>query len=84
MIISIVRDVLASRQSIWSIKHVQDLAMKKFGLSFSSYMVRCVLREKFSLSYRKIKRVPFVGNSERNKVLRSLYAQEMLKVYKSA
>ena len=33
------------------------------------------------LSYRKIKRVPFQGNSERNRVLRSLYSQQMLSVY---
>ena len=42
-----------------------------------------ILRKQFSLSYRKIKRVPFQGNSERSKVLRSLYEQKMLEVYKS-
>ena len=36
----------------------------------------------YCLSYRRIKRVAFVGNSERNKVLRSLYAQKMLQVYR--
>ena len=34
------------------------------------------------IDYRKIKRVPFQGNSERNRVLRCLYAQSMLNVYK--
>ena len=46
-------------------------------------MVLNVLKSKFQLSYRKIKRVPFTGNSERNKVMRSLYAQKMLKVYQT-
>lgn len=46
-------------------------------------MVRDVLKTKFHLSYKKIRRIPFTGNSERNKVLRSLYAQKMLKVYQS-
>ena len=39
------------------------------------------MQTKFRLSYRRIKRVSFAGNSERNKVLRSLYAQKMLQVY---
>ena len=42
-----------------------------------------MLKNQFRLSYRKIKRVPFTGNSERNRVMRSLYAQKMLQVYQS-
>ena len=42
-----------------------------------------MLKKKFRLSYKKIRRIPFSGNSERSKVLRSLYAQEMLRVYQS-
>ena len=36
------------------------------------------LKAEYGLSYRRIKRVPFAGNSEKNRVLRSLYAQKML------
>ena len=43
-----------------------------------------MLRGDYNLSYRKIKRVPFQGNSERCKVLRSLYAQKMLTLYQSS
>ena len=46
-------------------------------------MIRNVLKTKFNLSYKKIRRIPFTGNLERNKVLRSLYAQKMLSVYLS-
>ena len=53
------------------------------GLSVSATVVRLVMKRQFSLSYRKIKRVPFQGNKERNRVLRSLYAQQMLQVYKT-
>ena len=42
-----------------------------------------VLKDKLHLRYKAIKRVPFTGNLERNKVLRSLYAQKMLGVYSS-
>ena len=46
--------------------------------------VRDVLKQDHKLSYRKIKRVPFQGNSERCKVLRSLYAQKMLPIYETS
>ena len=39
------------------------------------------LKAEYGLSYRRIKRVPFAGNSEKNRVLRSLYAQKMLQIY---
>ena len=40
-----------------------------------------ILKTKFRLSYRKVKRVSTQGNSERCLVLRHLYAREMLKIY---
>ena len=46
--------------------------------------VRDVLKQDHKLSYRKIKRIPFQGNSERCKVLRSLYAQKMLPIYETS
>ena len=46
-------------------------------------MVLDVLKGSHNLSYRKIKRVPFQGNSERCRVLRSLYARKMLTLYQS-
>ena len=45
--------------------------------------MRLVLKKTMGLSYRTIKRVPFAGNSQRSKVLRSLYAQKMLPIYSS-
>ena len=40
-----------------------------------------VLKKRFALSFRRIKRVQGVGDSERNRVLRSLFAQKMLQLY---
>ena len=37
-----------------------------------------VLKKRFALSFRRIKRVQGLGDSERNLVLRSLFAQKML------
>ena len=50
-------------------------------MKVSKNMVLRIMKLRYQLSYRKIKRVPFTGNSEINKVLRSLYAQKMLQIY---
>ena len=39
------------------------------------------LSKDFGLCYRRIKRISPYGNTERNRVLRFLYAKEMLKLY---
>ena len=39
------------------------------------------LKGQFKLSYRKVKKVSYSGNSEYNRVRRSLYAQKMLELY---
>ena len=39
------------------------------------------LKKRFGLSYRRIKRVSSIGDSDPNKVLRSLFAQKMLNLY---
>ncbi len=75
--------MIVTKQSIWSTKLIQDLVKDESGCTVSSYTIRQVLKTKFNLSYKKIRRIPFTGNLERNKVLRSLYAQKMLEVYQS-
>ena len=50
-------------------------------MKVSTHKVIGVMKMKFGMAYRRIKRVPLQGNSERNKVLRSLYAQKMLSIY---
>ena len=77
------RELIAEKRSIYSASMVQKLVKEQYGQDVSAYMVLRVMKEKFRLSYRKIKRVPFSGNSERSKVLRSLYAQKMLEVYQT-
>ena len=73
--------MVSARQSIWSVKAIQGLVKEETNCAVTPSVIRQVLKSKFKLSYRKIKRVPFQGNLERNKVLRSLYAQKMLTVY---
>ena len=66
--------MITEKQSIWSVKLIQDLVKEKFNCVVPAYMVRTVFKTKFNLSYKKIRRIPFTGNLERNKVLRCLYA----------
>ena len=73
--------MISEKQSIWSVKLIQNLVKAESSCTVPSYMIRQVLKTKFNLSYRKIRRIPFTGNLERNKVLRNLYAQKMLEVY---
>ena len=82
-IASVVRRMISEKQSIWSVKLIQNLVKAESSCTVPSYVIRHVLKTKFNLSYKKIRRIPFTGNLERNKVLRSLYAQKMLSVYLS-
>lgn len=80
-IISVVRRMIKEKQSIWSMKLIQGLVKEESNCVVPVYMIRSVLKTQFNFSYKKIRRIPFTGNLERNKVLRNLYAQKMLEVY---
>ena len=66
--------MMNEKRSIWSAKQVKDIVKEQVGLEVSAFKVLNVLKNKMKLSYRRVKRVPFAGNSERNKALRNLYA----------
>ena len=66
--------MIVEKQSIWSVKLIQDLVKHESDCTVPAYMILSILKKKFNCSYKKIRRIPFTGNLERNKVLRSLYA----------
>ena len=80
---SVISQSLTSKQGIWSSKQIQAEIKERIGVEVSKRAVVGALKGKFNLSYRRVKRVSFSGNSEHNRVLRSLYAQKMFKVYRS-
>ena len=82
-IVSTIKELVSERCSIWSTKQVRGLVKERTGLTVSTSKILHVLKRQLQLSYRKVKRVPFQGNSERNKVLRFLYARRMLEIYQS-
>ena len=60
--------------SIWSVKRIIDKVKLLTGINVTKRQVLGIMKGKFKLSFRRVKRVVKAGNSERNLVLRSLYA----------
>ena len=59
---------------------VQDKVAKLYNIKPTRATTLRVLKSKLGMSYRKIKRVPFQGNSERCKVLRCFWAKEFFSI----
>ena len=76
----VVHSYLRERRHIFSIEQIQQDLELQSGLKFSRAAVSRILREQFSMRYRKIKPTSFLGNKERNLALRCLYAQKFLQV----
>ena len=72
---------LISKEFIWSSKQIQAQVREIAGIEVSKRAIISAFKARFKLSYRRVKRVSFSGNSEHNLVLRSLYAKKMLKLY---
>ena len=66
--------MIYEKQSIWSVQLIKNLVKEETSCVVPSYMIRDVIKTEFNLSYKRIRRIPFTGNLERNKVLRNLYA----------
>ena len=76
-----VQTSLSRKQSIWSVRQIKATIKQQANLDVSTRAVTCLIKKQFGLGYRKVKRVSLVGNSERNRVLRCLYAQKMFTIY---
>ena len=83
IISEIVTRLIASSKSIWSAKQIKQAVYQQYGLKVSIKQVIKVLKQSFKMTSRKVRRIPYPGNFEQNKVLRCLYAKTMLKLYDS-
>jgi hypothetical protein len=81
-ITKVILGAMASSESIWNAKQIQIEANKLTNVKISIKTVLWVLKKKFKMSYRRIKRVAHAGNSEQNKVLRFLYSLKMIQLYR--
>ena len=80
-VVSCIAQQITAKKSIQSAKAIQEQVEKLSGLQVSTKTVLGTLKGHFKLSYRKVKKVSYSGNSEYNRVRRFLYAQKMLELY---
>ena len=83
IIMATINNKISTKESIWSVRSIIQQIKSCTGISVSIKNVIKIMKERYRLGYRKIKRVSLAGNSEQNRVLRSLYAQKMLEIYSS-
>ena len=81
LLTSYISHQLATCSRVWSAKKVHEEVQKLSGVKVPLRTVMHVLKKNFKLSFRSIKRVSSCGDSDSNKVLRSLFAQKMLQLY---
>ena len=72
---------MAAKRCIYTRKPIQEQASKAVGREVPKSTVTKIMKGESRLSFKKLPKVPLLGNTQRCKVLRSLYAQKMLPVY---
>ena len=72
-----------SADDVWSVAHVQRQMKKKSDLIVPRSLVAKVLRQKFNMSYRRIKRTAYLVNTEASLVKRCAYAKVFLPLLRS-
>ena len=80
-IVGAVADSIDRKETIWTLTQMQELVRARTSVPVPLHDVAKILKNEFNLSYRKIRRVPFQGNSDRCLVLRQLYARKMFQLY---
>ena len=63
-------EILATAKNVWRRAQIVDHVKQKYDMKVSKELVSQVLRHRLHMRYRKVKRIPFQGNSERCLVLR--------------
>jgi hypothetical protein len=56
---------------------------EEHGVEVSLDLIKVVFKKDLSLSFRRIKKIPCLGNSERCLVMRNLYARKMIDLQSS-
>ena len=70
-----------TNEDIWSLKQVACAATAQHpGLRLGPRVISNVLKSHFDMRFRKVKRIPFQGNSERSLVVRQQSAKKLLEL----
>jgi hypothetical protein len=66
---------------IFNVKRMQTLIQNENQTVLPVHLIRKVLKQDLKMKYKKIKRVPFSGNSDRNLILRQQLAIKMIELF---
>lgn len=75
-----IKEHVDSGQNIWNAGQIANTIYQTFDWKPPESEIRESLKSDFGMSYKKIKRVPFQGNTDRCLVLRHIYAKEVLRL----
>ena len=79
-VVDAVNEILATRKNLWRTAQVVEHIQSKYDCQVKPHYVSFILRNCLKMRYRKVKRVPFQGNSERCMILRQQFGAFMLDV----
>ena len=63
--IACIRDLLSEEKQIWKANSVVNAYRDKFKGTISLSYARETLKSEFDMTFKKVKRVPYLGNSNR-------------------
>ena len=75
---NVVQGFIDRKQNIWRAEQIVEEVKRDYDLKVSNAFVGKVLRQVYGMRYKKVQRVAFLGNSNRNLYLRQKCAQKML------
>ena len=70
LIRSTVQDMIDTKQQVWSVPHVQNVAGRTSTVKIKRHLISTVLRTEFNMSYRKLVHTAYLANNPRSMVLR--------------
>ena len=72
--------MLEQKLPIWRASQVKDIVQRDNDLTVSDGYVAQVLRHHLKMRFRKVKRTPFAGNTDKSLALRHLCAKQIIKL----
>lgn len=82
-VVAATNDLLRRKEIIHKASQVKHLIAKKHDLEVKDHFIIKVFHERIGLKYKRVKRIAFRGNDEKNLVLRQKFAMRLLELMDS-
>ncbi len=69
---------LREEQTITKAYKVKHRVSKKHSIDVDNQQIRKIFRDALGMKYKRIKKIPFQGNSEQNLVLRQQFGMKLI------